>query len=192
MDRQAARSCCTHTPPEATQPCPPPRCTPPGDAVPPVSPQARTSCWGRGVGYARSSGALPWGEQAAPRAGRRPSPLCLGVRLQSRDSPTSRPSCMGGAGCSVRASHLGIALGRAKRDRALSASTGWLPTGLIATGLTSRSQDCSAGPFPAAGRGNGESRAQPALQRAGKSRSGLALKGGTEPRSRWLPSEATD
>jgi len=43
-----------------------------------------------------------------------------------------------------------------------------------------------------AGRSDGESRTRPAWQRAGKSRSGLALKGGTEPRPRRLPSEATE
>lgn len=191
MDGQTGSTVTLHP---HSQPCPPPRCTPQVMLCPPCHPRHGRPAGAEGwdtPGARRRPGALPWGEQAAPRVGRRPSPLHLGACLQSRDSPPATPPAWGG-GCSIRASHLGIAFGRAKSDRALSASAGWLPTGLIATGLTSRSQDCSAGPFPAAGRGDGESRAQPALQRAGKSRSGLALKGGMEPRSRWLPSEATE
>lgn len=62
------------------------------------------------------------------------------------------------------------------------------PLALRATGSPRRSPGCPAGPFPGAGRSDRASRARPAPRRAGKSRSGLALKGGTEPRSRRLPS----
>lgn len=127
-----------------------------------------------GGGARRGWGALPRGEQAGLPPGHRPS----GHPSRTGDAPSAPRAwepCWAGERCQGSTSQRGLA--------PHGADSRWLneqEPGLLCWA------PCSAG------RSDGESRAQPALQRAGKSRSGLALKGGTEPRSRRLPSEATE